>query len=274
MDKTYFVHLMLEVVISISFGFILLFIMITKVKNSLISRLNVCKKKIKDYTLKMTTERYHIINNFNDLEENFIINLVISKYSSSNPKFRVFKDDDIITIKYHNYSLLFTPNIINEFTNINDIYKIYYDKSSYIPEVNNKKLMIKEEEFYNQNNPDVLYKINSHEDLCKFIMTYNSKRFLFIELELYDIIIDKYDKSYKTIKTTIYIKYNKSKFLNLFQNINNYHFDVKDSNLIVLNDNEKEIMKIDYYYTNEKSILDDEITYTYMNVNQYNGYYF
>jgi hypothetical protein len=265
---------MLEIIISISFGFILLFAMITKVNNGLINKLNVCKKRIKDFTLKVNTERYHIINNVNDLEENFIINLIISKYPSSNPNFKVLKNDDAISIKYHNYSLLFTPNLINEFTNINDIYRIYNDKSTHIPEANNKKLMIKDEDFYNQNNPDILYKINSHEDLCKFILTYNSKRFLFIELELFDIIIDKYDKSYKTIKTTFYIKYNKNKFLELFQNINNYHFDVDDNNLIVLNDNDREIMKIDYYYTSEKSILDNQITYTYMNMNEYNGYYF
>lgn len=265
---------MIEVIIPISFGFILLFIAITKVNNGLIGKLNVCKKRMKDFTLKVNNERYQIINNLQDLEENFIINLIISKYSSSNPNFIVIKNEDAISIKYHNYSLLFTPNIINEFTNINDIYKIYNDKSVHIPEPNNKKLIIKEDDFYNQNNPDVLYKINSHQDLCRFIMNYNSKRFLFIELELYDIIIDKYEKSYKTIKTTFYIKHNKNSFLDLFQNINNYHFEIENNNLIVLNDNDREIMKIDYYYTNEKSILDNQINYTYMNINEYNGYYF
>lgn len=265
---------MIEVIIPISFGFILLFIAITKVNNGLIGKLNVCKKRMKDFTLKVNNERYQIINNLQDLEENFIINLIISKYPSSNPNFIVIKNEDAISIKYHNYSLLFTPNIINEFTNINDIYKIYNDKSVHIPEPNNKKLIIKEDDFYNQNNPDVLYKINSHQDLCRFIMNYNSKRFLFIELELYDIIIDKYEKSYKTIKTTFYIKHNKNSFLDLFQNINNYHFEIENNNLIVLNDNDREIMKIDYYYTNEKSILDNQINYTYMNINEYNGYYF
>lgn len=265
---------MIEVIIPISLGFILLFIAITKVNNGLIGKLNVCKKRMKDFTLKVNNERYQIINNLQDLEENFIINLIISKYPSSNPNFIVIKNEDAISIKYHNYSLLFTPNIINEFTNINDIYKIYNDKSVHIPEPNNKKLIIKEDDFYNQNNPDVLYKINSHQDLCRFIMNYNSKRFLFIELELYDIIIDKYEKSYKTIKTTFYIKHNKNSFLDLFQNINNYHFEIENNNLIVLNDNDREIMKIDYYYTNEKSILDNQINYTYMNINEYNGYYF
>lgn len=256
--------------LSLTFTLIFVLNIIKKIKNT-------CKKKIKDFTLKVNKQRYDIINNIDKLEENMLINVIIGKYPCCNPNFKINKDDDneLINIKFHNYSLIFTPNIINEFTNMNDIYKIYHENSTHIPEPGSKKLLIKEENFYNENNPDVLYKINSHDELSKFIMTYNSKRFLFLELDLYDIIIDKYDKSYKTTKTTFYIKYCKNKFLELFHNIKEYHFEINDeNNLIVLNSNNKEIMKIDYYYTDDKSILDNNITYTHMNINEYNGFYY
>jgi len=266
------------------FSFILKFqLLIVGINKSLIEindginyKLNLCKKRIKDFILKVNNERYYIRNDIDDNHDTTIMNIIISKYPSSNPNFKIIKTDDIINIRFHNYSLIFTPNIINEFTSVNDTYRIFHDKSSHIPEPN-RKMMIIEDGFYNQNNPEVLYKINRYNDLCKFVKDFNSKRFLFIELELYNITIDKITKSYKTVKTTYYIKRStiddKNNFLNLFSDINDNYFDIDNDTLICKNRGGMELMKINYFYTDKSSILDNKIVYTYMNTDEYNSYY-
>jgi len=57
----------------------------------------------------------------------FIINLIIIKFPSANNNFQIDTNNpNIINLKYYNYSLLFSLNIINDFSSKNDVYPIYY----------------------------------------------------------------------------------------------------------------------------------------------------
>ena len=69
-------------------------------------KLNLCKKKIKDFILRTNTDRYHIKNSVFELEEYLInnYNLIIIKFHSSNKNFKVIKDIDANTIKINNYN--------------------------------------------------------------------------------------------------------------------------------------------------------------------------
>lgn len=248
-------------------------------------KLNLCKKKIKDFILRTNTDRYHIKNSVFELEESlinnyddFIINLIIIKFPSSNKNFKVIKDIDTNTIKinYYNYSILFATNIINEFSNLNDVYPIYSNKSSYIS--------YKNVNFSNNNKDEleVLYKINSQKEIYNFIENYNLKsRYIYIEFILYDIIIDKIDKSYKTVKSTFYIKRNildtNNYFLMLVKFLDNICLSssIENTDLLLFDNNDKVFKIIDFYNNkNNTTILDNPLEYTYKKTEEYNDFYF
>lgn len=248
-------------------------------------KLNLCKKKIKDFILRTNTDRYHIKNSVFELEESlinnyddFIINLIIIKFPSSNKNFKVIKDIDTNTIKinYYNYSILFATNIINEFSNLNDVYPIYSNKSSYIS--------YKNVNFSNNNKDEleVLYKINSQKEIYNFIENYNLKsRYIYIEFILYDIIINKIDKSYKTVKSTFYIKRNildtNNYFLMLVKFLDNICLSssIENTDLLLFDNNDKVFKIIDFYNNkNNTTILDNPLEYTYKKIEEYNDFYF
>ncbi len=248
-------------------------------------KLNLCKKKIKDFILRTNTDRYHIKNSVFELEESlinnyddFIINLIIIKFPTSNKNFKVIKDIDTnkIKINYYNYSILFTTNIINEFSNLNDVYPIYSNKSSYIS--------YKNVNFSNNNKDEleVLYKINSQKEIYNFIENYNLKsRYIYIEFILYDIIIDKIDKSYKTVKSTFYIKRNildtNNYFLMLVKFLDNICLSssIENTDLLLFDNNDKVFKIIDFYNNkNNTTILDNPLEYTYKKIEEYNDFYF
>lgn len=249
-------------------------------------KLNLCKKKIKDFIFRTNTERYHIKNSIFDLEESlinsyddFIINLIIIKFPSSNKNFKVIKDIDENTIKinYYNYSILFATNIINEFSNLNDIYPIYSNKSYYISHKNIHFSANK-----NKDELEVLYKINSQNEIYNFIENYNLKnRYIYIEFILYDIIINKINKSYKTVKSTFYIKRNildtNNYFLMLVKFLDNISlsFSIKNTDLLLFDNNDK-VFKINDFYDNKNNttILDNPLEYTYKKIEEYNDFYF
>ncbi len=247
-------------------------------------KLNLCKKKIKDFILRTNTDRYHIKNSVFDLEESlinnyddFIINLIIIKFPSCNKNFKVIKNVDTNTIKinYYNYSIFFTTNIINEFSNLNDVYPIYSNKSSYIS--------YKNVNFSNNNKDEleVLYKINSQKEIYNFIENYNLKsRYIYIEFILYDIIIDKIDKSYKTVKSTFYIKRNildtNNYFLMLVKFLDNICLSssIENTDLLLFDNNDKVFKIIDFYNNKNNTILDNPLEYTYKKTEEYNDFYF
>lgn len=252
-------------------------------------KLNICKRKIKEFIIKTNSERLYLKNSIFDIEDNisnnyrdFIINLIIIKFPSANNNFKIdINNPNIIYLKYYNYSLLFSLNIINDFSNKNDIYPIYYTYSSHIL---HKRLYNNENKENDNNeitNPSILYKINSYNELCNFIQNYNYKnsRYIYIELILYNITIDLISKRYNTIKTIFYIKKNildvNQKFLNLFKLLNNKNNDFKiidKSNLIIKDENQE--FEISNYYDNKTSFIDSPLEYTHMTIDEYNDFYF
>jgi len=266
--------------------------------NSILTdKFNICKKKIKDFILKTNNDKYIIKNNINEIEdivnenyEDLIINIILMKYQFSNSNFKIIRNNSFIIIKHHNFSLLFSPNIINDFTNSNDIYQIYNDKSSHIIEPHYKNIIYKNDNFDN-NNPDILYKINKNNDLIKFIQNHNPIKgsYIYLLLNLYDIIIDKKNKSYKTIKSSFYIKCDKNKidFLFIFKNLNNSNFYFKNE---IINDvfsyqstSEDDIKNNKLLFTNDLKTIEiknfylsdlNDINYTLMSIDEFNDYYY
>jgi len=220
---------------------------------------------------------------YNKEKELNIINNIISKFSSASSNFNVSNDDnnETITLNFYNYSLLFTTNIINEFISFNDIYYIYHNNSHHI---SHKRL------FYNSaineiTNPSVLYKKNSYDELYYFLDNYNDKKakFIYIELVVYVITINKKLKSYKTIKTTFYIKRNimyKDLFLYFFKTLikdSKYKFTIpNDSSLIFNNnnnnENDQQFKIIDYYNSDIDNT--NQLEYTHKTIDEYNDFYY
>lgn len=247
-------------------------------------KLNLCKKKIKEFIVKTNFEKFHIkklILKIQDIlmnnNDKYLINLILMKFPSGNNNYRINNENpNIITINYYDYSLIFTNNIINSFYNIKDLYTIYHENSSYISYEN----------FENENdnnlisNPNILYKINNFNNIYNFIENYNYKnsKYIYIKLILYNININKLYKSYKIIKTTYFIKKNildtSNNFLNLFKNLNNrsYYFINENKKLIFTNTNDQKFI-IYYYYENDKSLIDNPLEYTYMTIREYNNFY-
>lgn len=255
--------------------------------NSFHDKLNICKRKIKDFIIKTNSERLYLKNSIFDIEDNisnnyrdFIINLIIIKFPSANNNFQIDTNNpNIINLKYYNYSLLFSLNIINDFSSKNDVYPIYYTYSSHI---SHKRLYNDGDNNYNEiTNPSVLYKINSYTDICQFIQNYNYKnsRYIYIELILYDITIDLITKRFKTIKTVFYIKKNildtNEKFLNLFKLLNNKNnnFKIIDNSILIFKGENQEF-EISNYYDNKMSFIDSPLEYTHMTIDEYNDFYF
>ena len=266
-----------------------IYFLTNKFNNNLISfqdKLNICKKKIKEFIIKTNSERLYLKNSIFDIEDNIsnnyrdlIINLIIIKFPSANNNFQIdTSNPNIINLKYYNYSLLFSLYIINEFSNKNDIYPIYYTYSSYI---SHKRLDNDENNCNEITNPSILYKINTYDDLCNFIINYNYKksRYIYLELILYDITIDLLTKRYKTIKSIFYIKKNildiNNNFLNLFKSLNkkNCNFEIIDKTKLIFKDDYQKY-EINNYYNNEITFIDNPLEYTYTIVDEYNDFYF
>lgn len=217
---------------------------------------------------------------YDNKKDSNIINNIINKFPSASNNFNVtHNNNDIITLNFYNFSLIFTTNIINEFISFNDIYYIYHNNSHYI---SHKRL------FYNSaindiTNPLVLYKKNSYDELYYFLDNYNDKKakFIYIELVLYEITINKKLKSYKTIKTTFYIRRNiiyKDLFLNFFKRlINNskYKFTIPNDSTLIFNnnnDNNNEFKIYDYYNSSIDNI--NQLEYTHKTIDEYNDFYY
>lgn len=232
----------------------------------------------------------YINNHLANTNDTMIINLIIMKYPSSTNNFRISKNlPNIIKITYYNYSLLFSSTMITEFSYPNDIYYIYHYNSSNI-----SYNRISNDTIINEiTNPSVLYKINTYNDLYEFIENYNDKksRFIYIEIILYDITINKLLKSYKTRKTSFYIKRNildtNNTFLKLFKSLNenngNFYYDISNKNAKLTLRNDNGCFEITNFYNdadynydkyNNNSIIDVPLEYTHRIVNEYNDYYY
>ncbi len=250
-------------------------------------KLNICKRKIKDFFAKSTSRQlylkksiFDIKNNINNNYRDFIINLIIIKFPAANNNFKIDTiNSNIINLKYYNYSLLFSLNIINDFSSENDIYPIYHTYSSHI---SHKRVYNDGNNDYNEiTNPSILYKINNYNDIYNFIQNYNYKksRYIYIKLILYNISINLINKRYETIKTVFFIKKNildaNEKFLNLFKCLNNKNndFEITDKSNIIFKDDNQEF-QISNFYDNKISIIDNPLEYTYMTIDKYNDFYF
>lgn len=221
--------------------------LLEKTNNNLINKINKLNNNLTNYILELIERLNNNINLkfknmykiFIDKNEDIIINILLNKYDNSNKNVIITKTLNNINLKFYNYSLILT-SIDNLNYNINPNNFVSIDTSNDII------------------NPEIIYKINSD----KISLNYNK---VYLYINLYDIIIDKSNKFYKTIKTNYIIKSSNSN-LELFLNNKEYYF-INDSKLILTNG--KEIIEIPEY-TSELN----NWSYTYSKIDKFKNYYY
>lgn len=221
--------------------------LLEKTNNNLINKINKLNNNLTNYILELIERLNNNINLkfknmykiFIDKNEDIIINILLNKYDNSNKNVIITKTLNNINLKFYNYSLILT-SIDNLNYNINPNNFVSIDTSNDII------------------NPEIIYKINSD----KISLNYNK---VYLYINLYNIIIDKSNKFYKTIKTNYIIKSSNSN-LELFLNNKEYYF-INDSKLILTNG--KEIIEIPEY-TSELN----NWSYTYSKIDEFKNYYY
>lgn len=255
--------------------------------DSFSEKLNICKKKIKDFIIKSNSERLHLKNSIFDIEETisnnqeiFLINLAMLKFPSSHNNIKINKINlNTINVNYYNFSVFLTTNLINGMSNLYDKYPIYNHLSSHISYENINKLNNSND----SNDFNILYKINSHEEICNFMnINFNkNSRFIYIKIDIINIDINKYLKTYKTIKTTFYIKKgikdNDNKFVNFYKFLHNKNndYEFKDNKKLTFY-NDSDLYEINDFYNNKESLflINDTLEYTHYTIDEYNNTYY